>query len=189
MKIIALSGKMGTGKDYIGRRIQDYLHASKYKVCMLAFADFLKLKCYISTDFDYKMLTSNKTTESRTYLQELGDTERKRDPNVFIRALDFNIKMAKDRNYDFVVITDLRFINELEYLITNNAVVVRIEAPKRNEKRLLAEKSNGKHSSETELDKYEFDHIMNNDPQYGDDIDLSIKKIVDKLVIDLISNP
>ena len=73
--------------------------------------------------------------------------------------------------WDYVIIPDTRFPNELEVLRENNidTVLVRVERPGFISP-LTAEQQN--HPSETSLDNYKYDYVIYND---GTTADLHIK--------------
>lgn len=97
----------------------------------------------------------------REILQRFGtEVGRSINPNLWVSAL-FNM-LDKDEKY---IITDVRFINEAEACLENEATLIRIE---RNGDQMS-------HQSETDLDSYEhFDYTINNNG--------SIEELIDKVL-------
>ncbi len=171
---IAVSGKMGTGKDYIiNNIIKPYIENELKKTCLImSFADMIKINLMVHHN---KLLENlyqgTKTPEIRRLLQEEG-TEKGRNiygNDIWIKYLyNFGL-LHKSRGIDFILISDLRFKNEYYFLKSINAIIFRINAPNRNELRLRNESSNEEeylkiknHQSEIDLDDIEFENIINN---------------------------
>jgi len=176
-KIIGLSGKMGSGKNYIAEKIIAPYYASlSYNILIIGFGDQVKQELYArSLSLTYDSLYDNKTQETRQQLQQYA-TENGRDKynkNMWIRGLDMQIETFKRRSpkNTLIIICDVRFVNEAEYVKSKNGKLVRIEAPLRTQNRYWAEGGGNlqihqiisKHASEIELDNYKFDIIINND--------------------------
>ena len=172
-KIIALSGKIGSGKNYISENIIfPYLRSLNLNVVMLAFADDLKVLCYSKDNVSYERLFVNKDTQSRLLLQQRGDEEKKVDNDIFIKMLDCRIKMMVDRKVDIILITDVRYKRELQFLHSKDVITIRINSPQRTINKIKEECKVVKedmdkilnHSSETDLDnENSFYYIFNND--------------------------
>lgn len=177
MLIIAVSGKMGCGKDYItSQYIIPYLERVLNKRCLhVCFADQLKVLAIIRGSVTYDNVFVKKTRESRKMLQTEGtQNARGNDPDIWVKYLDTWIEIYKNRNIDVFVISDLRFQNEFNWVRSCGGLVINIRSPERNKERLMQE-ANGDinvyislrtHVSECELDKVEDDHydlIMYND--------------------------
>jgi hypothetical protein len=173
---IAVSGKMGTGKDYIiSNIIKPYIENELKKTCLImSFADMIKINLMVhrnkSLEELYNYNTDNKTPEIRHLLQEEG-TEKGRNvygEDIWIKYLyNFGL-LHQSRGIDFILISDLRFKNEYYFLKSINAKIVRINAPERNEKRLRKESSNEEeyqkiknHLSEIDLDDVNDTDIIN----------------------------
>jgi hypothetical protein len=128
MKIIAMVGLMGSGKDTISQRLVDH-----HGYTALAFADSLKDAVAIMFCWDREML-EGKTKDSRLWresvdpwwaqkmgiphltprwvLQNLGTNTIRRHfcPDLWLHNVSKRIETA---NWDKVIITDARFPNEL----------------------------------------------------------------------------
>lgn len=203
--IIALSGRIGSGKDTVGKMIQ-YLGAecsNKNDVHYRTFEEFLKrgqgdnqFQQWYSSDWEIKkfagklkqiasLLTGipvekfedqefkktylgpewqnivynppaepyNELMTVRLFLQKLG-TEAIRDglhTNAWVNAL-----FADYTNEENWIITDCRFPNEAQAIKDRGGVVVKIN-------RKDEETTARLHPSETALDNWEFDYVINND--------------------------
>ena len=181
-KIIGLSGKLGSGKNYIAEKIIAPYVADKYNILIIGFGDQVKQELYArNPELTYDVLYDYKTHESRQQLQQYA-TENGRDKynqNMWIRGLDMQIETFQRRSCKdtLVIICDVRFINEAEYIKNKNGILFRIEASKRTQLRHWKEAGGNlqihqlisKHQSEIDLDKYTFDHIIKNDGEINTD--------------------
>ena len=201
MSIIAISGKMGSGKDTVGKLIQYHivkknlpsldtsvifeeykqfsriLNAVSYWE-IKKFAGKLKQLCstilgcsiedFESEEFKQKELgpewdfesesfvesgvyskTVNKMTV-RKLMQLLGTDSFRNNvhPNIWVNSLFTDYSES-----DNWIITDCRFINEAQEIKRRGGIIVRVERTSGAEK---------VHSSENELDSWEFDHVIDN---------------------------
>lgn len=176
MKLIGLSGKMGCGKNYIAERLIAPYFADNYNILIIGFGDQVKNELYARDEkLTYDLLYDNKTFESRKKLQEYA-TENGRDKynkDMWVRGLDMQIETFIKRSPKpaMIIICDVRFINEANYIRNKGGILFRIKAPQRTELRYWKE-ANGneekynnirEHSSENELDNYNFNYIIKND--------------------------
>jgi hypothetical protein len=194
--VIGLSGKIGSGKDYCANMMMNIL-SSDCHVAIHAFADYLKIMCHIEYDIPYERLFRTKDTESRTALQRVGTQARIDDPKVFIRALDCQLRLAKDRKVEVVLIPDVRMMNELEYILSIGGRVIRIDAVNRNLDKIQQEVSHlplveresasariSSHVSETNLDhETRFYRHINNDYGYERDVLVHMVEMLESLFI------
>ena len=153
IKIILISGKARHGKDSTAKFIKQRLEAKGNKVLITFFGDLLK---YILTK--YFNWDGKKDENGRTLLQTIGtDVVRKQKPNYWV---DFLVELFTlfEREWDYVIIPDVRFRNECERFIGFDTINIRVE--RLNFQSPLTPKQQ-KHPSETELDNYEhFDYII-----------------------------
>jgi len=156
--IIGISGKMGSGKDYYADKLLKKF-VNSIKIC---FADQLKVIVATKYNIDIKLLFGDKTQEHRELLQETGQDERKIDKKIWIKYTNNWIKLYQMRGFKYIIISDVRYKNEANYIKQKGGIVIRIHAPKRNLQRLQKENSNGNHISEIDLDDYKFDYTINN---------------------------
>lgn len=149
MRIIGFTGKAGSGKDSAGKAITDLLEEQGLKVIKLSFAGPLK-DCAtllwgwdrdrLDHDFDYK--EGNTLDDgspdpacealgmTRREFMQLFGTEAMRNnihKNVWLIALNLAIKMGKYDNYDIGLLTDCRFINELQFVRDMGGTLVQVQ--------------------------------------------------------------
>jgi phosphomevalonate kinase len=177
MKLIGLSGKLGSGKNYIAEKIIAPYFKDKYNILIIGFGDQVKNELYArDLSLTYDLLYDQKSYESRKKLQEYA-TEHGREKyneDMWIRGVDIQIETFCRRSSKeaLVIICDVRFINEAEYIKSKNGLVFRIISPNRTNIRYNNESNNDqikynnicKHKSEIDVDNYNlFDLIINND--------------------------
>lgn len=172
MKYIGICGKMGTGKDYIASNIiMPYIDTILLKKCIIwSLADQLKVNVMVENNVKYDELYIAKTRESRKLLQEKG-TEMGRNiygKDIWVRYLDAWSKVLQHKGYEFVIIPDVRFIEEIEYIKQKHGLIFKIDAPNRNKQRIEKEDTfeTQFHASEISLDSMSddcFNCIINND--------------------------
>jgi len=171
--ILAFSGKIGSGKNYLAEKpVYKFLREKNQNVSIIAFADYLKMVCCVKDRILYERLFHDKDEESRRALQTRGMIERKENESIFLEVMECKLRLAYDRGVDVVIISDVRFKNEFEFLHKLGAVLFRINSPKRTHDKLLKECNGDKakmsivasHVSETDLDECrEFDCYLSND--------------------------
>ena len=173
VSVIGVSGKLGTGKDYhIDTVIKPYLKEKGLTVKTMSFADHLKVSVAAENGLDINDMYGDKPPEIRRLLQKKG-TEEGRDkygPDIWINAMKAWIKLVEIRGEaDVILIGDCRFKNEAKW-ITQNGLLVRLNAPDRNMERLKREAGDNNellqaiatHPSETDLDGYQFKYSIDN---------------------------
>lgn len=177
MLLFGFSGKLGSGKDYLAKNIflpLLYAKLSEKKTLFLSFADRLKEECSARENLSYDDLYVKKTDVTRKKLQTVADEMRsKQGEDYFVKCMRFQIQLHKKRNQvECIIITDVRFPEEVRMIKELGGKVYRIEAPMRNKKRLEEEskgdeaimKQISSHRSETLLDQWkEFDGVIKND--------------------------
>ena len=188
MKLIGLSGKLGSGKNYIAEKVIAPFFKDKYNILIIGFGDQVKNELYArDLELTYDVLYDRKTFTSRKKLQEYA-TEHGRDKynkDMWIRGLDLQIQTFCNRSPKecLIIICDVRFQNEAEYIKKLDGKLFRIVSPFRTEQRYWQESSNENefnkisiHQSEIDLDNYNFDYIIKNDLNQ-----LSINNILSKI--------
>jgi hypothetical protein len=182
--ILGINGKAMAGKDTFGKMLAESLHAQTGNVyTLMAFAKSLKEKVQKDFDLSWDQLwgeqkevvdkrymkprevewNDNGTIKeerlepywtSREILQEYGTFFRSIDSDFWVKEL---FKTIDDKEYENVIITDVRFPNEMEIVSERgglNIAVLRDAA---------GSKINAEHISETALDNYSADiKIVNN---------------------------
>jgi hypothetical protein len=161
---IAISGKANSGKNVTGKRLIECLKLTNYKIC--AFADPIKQIAKIMfpqiPDSDLWGPSDNRTkvieNESITIRQlliNIGENFKYINNNVWINHFDRVSKECILANQD-VILTDLRFITEYDYLKANGFILIRV---KRDKIKTASDKT------ETEQDKIpddKFDFVIKN---------------------------
>lgn len=167
MQVILISGKAQSGKDTFGKALQLAFQNEGKRVLIIHYADFLKFFCR-----QYLGWNGLKDEFGRKLLQYEGtDVFRKNYPNCWVDIM-VGLLRGCQSEYDFVLIPDVRFPNEVDDLIEyNNALckddaefatdiwAIRVERP--NYDNGLTEEQKA-HSSETALDDYPFEHYYLN---------------------------
>jgi phosphomevalonate kinase len=175
--IIGISGKMGSGKDYVCNNLIIPL-LKKLDKCYLqvSFADQIKINVMAKSDMTFNDVYINKTTYSRKLLQQEG-TEFGRNvhgKDIWVKYLDNWISLYKFRGIENFICTDVRFLNEMEYIKQKGGIVIRIVSKTRNLQRLEFESNGDKnimnmlqeHPSECDLDNVpddSFDIVIENE--------------------------
>lgn len=156
MKVITISGKAQAGKDTTAKLLKDQLNSEQRSVVVMHYADLLKYQA--KTLFGWN---GNKDKVGRTLLQHLGtDIVRKKNPNYWVDYLVGVLKMY-DGEWDYVLIPDARFPNEIECMKKNfDCISLHITSVPYGSM-LTEEQMN--HPSETALDDYDFDYAILND--------------------------
>ena len=101
--------------------------------------------------------------EVRRILQYMGQGIRDMDPDFWLRPVLNQIEGAKRLGWP-VVVTDVRYRNEVEALKAEGFRTVRVIRPRYPVHTATAQElTNRRHRSETELDSYACDLTLNND--------------------------
>lgn len=155
INIILISGKAGHGKTTFANFIKSEFESRGKKVMKIAFADYLK---YIASE--YYGWNGEKDERGRTLLQHLGtDVVRKNDENFWADLVSRLIRALGDE-FDYYIIDDARFPNEIEAFPLENSIHIQIERPSITESFLTDEQQH--HLSETALEGYVPDYILLN---------------------------
>lgn len=149
MNIITISGKAGSGKDTFGSFLTNQLEQDGCSVLVTHYADLLKyiLKTWFGWD-------GVKDEAGRSLLQRVGtDVVRRQDPDYWVR---FTCEMLSffPHEWDFVIIPDARFPNEIDVMAKSFAVTA-LNIVRPASRALVGEQA--AHISENALDGYSFD--------------------------------
>ena len=159
MNIICISGKAQHGKDTAAMMFMDELTACGKKVLLTHYADLLKWMCKNYFNWD-----GNKDDFGRTLLQRVGtDVIRQQQPDFWVNWVIELLKLFPDE-WDYVIIPDCRFPNEIEAMQTafsGNAGVFHFRIERPNFSSTLSEEQK-QHISEVALDHYPFDRKIEN---------------------------
>lgn len=156
--IVGIAGRARSGKDTIGGYlVKCFTERHKRSFIPIAFAKQLKYVCQEHfnlsddqlwgdkkeiPDLRYKKSDSEFWTP-REIMQNLGSFYRSIDCDFWVKALD---KYLKQTRIEDVIITDVRHVNECEYVKNNNGVLIKIIREDADEIHGMS------HESETALD-------------------------------------
>ena len=155
--VILLSAKSGHGKDFIANIMKEKLEQKGNKVLVTHYADLLKY--ILKTFFDWD---GQKDEHGRHLLQYVGtDVIRRQNPNYWVDFVKDIIIMFSN-NWDYILIPDARFPNEITRMFCSNFRTISIRIRRINYTSKLTEEQQ-QHESETALDNYPFDYYMTND--------------------------
>lgn len=162
MKIICISGKAGSGKDTVAGIMEKRLEEQGKRVLVTHNADLLKYIC-----ISFFGWNGEKDEHGRSLLQQVGTgAVRSRNPDYWVDFLIDMFAMFGD-NWDYVLIPDCRFPNEIDKLIKTGFDVtsVLIMRPDLHSSLTAEQRS---HVSETSMDGYSFNIGILNDGSIGD---------------------
>ena len=112
MKVICISGKAGHGKDTAALYLKEQLELGENSVLIAHYGDLVKYVCRTFFDWD-----GQKNEAGRELLQTIGtDIIRYEDPDYWVRFIADMLGFF-EQAWDYVLIPDTRFANEVEYLI------------------------------------------------------------------------
>lgn len=171
MKIIMISGKAQAGKTTTAYLMEKNLKASGKSAIVINYADLLKYICSAYFDWD-----GQKDEKGRQLLQVIGtDVVRNNDPDFWV---DFvrRFTEAFARMWDYVIIGDCRFKNEVSWAEQAHCECFHVRIKRDADNGLTEEQKN--HISEIDLDDVEPDYEIKNN---GSVIDL------DKAIISTLS--
>lgn len=156
MKVICISGHAQHGKDTVSQIMRKALLGYGQRVLVIHNADLLKFMCKQLFSWD-----GNKDVHGRTLLQYVGtDVVRNKKPNFWI---DFIAEVLELFNgeWDYVLIPDCRFPNEVDVLKDRGFDVIHVSVMRDNYDNGLTEEQRS-HPSETALDDVTPDVLLHN---------------------------
>lgn len=154
MKIILLSGKAQSGKDSAANMMKTKLESKGKKVLIVHYGDLVKYTC--KTFFGWN---GEKDEQGRTLLQEIGtDKIRAKRPNFWVSYIR-NILSIFENEWDYVLIPDTRFPNEIDLMKNTFDDVTSVCVVRTNFISPLTEEQRN-HKSETALDDRIFDYYL-----------------------------
>jgi len=116
--VILLSGKLGVGKTHIAKILYSKLFNESFWVGLEHFATSVK-EC--ATEFFN--WNGDKDEKGRLLLQSIGRIGREHDRDLWANSVVNRLDSGLMR-YDFVIIDDWRFVNELSVIYSNNYNVI-----------------------------------------------------------------
>lgn len=172
--VIGISGKIGSGKDYVKNFLGEYMDDLKKRWVAVAFAFPLKFQVATRLGVSIDALNDRKDAESRALIQAEGRHMRERDGSDavvkhFVPMAELMVQINEAR---VLIVPDVRFPREVDWVRREGGIVIRLEAPSRTRAKLAAECNddeaamlrNGAETSETALDDVCFEFTLNNDP-------------------------
>ena len=176
MRIVLISGKARSGKDTTAKIIEKYLLSIGKRALVIHYADFLKEFCRVN--YGYRGI---KDASDRYILQHVGtDIVRKNNPDTWVNIIVELLKGIKTE-FDFVLIPDVRFENEIDVIKRNFDDVFCIDIIRDNFDNGLTE-SQKLHPSEMGLPECDFDKIVRNDGDLSD-LEKSVVDVVSRNII------
>lgn len=153
-KIITFSGKAQAGKTTSRTILTEYLTDKGFKCLNISYGDYVK-----TIAKDYYGWNGIKDEPGRTLLQELGtDNIRKRNPDFWVHTV-IRLVDAIGNDFDYVLIDDARFPNEVYRWLNYNYNVTTINIIRTNYKSTLT-KDQRNHLSETAMNNFEFAYTV-----------------------------
>jgi hypothetical protein len=180
MKAVAICGYKGSGKDFVANVLINWARQHNFYGRKAAFADPIKWVIMDAFDLNEELeydnfkrssvqLSSGKVIPGRDILRSIGMTMRSFNQDEFVKRMDKYIKTINPPHElePIVVITDLRFKNEVKWAKENHIPIIKV---KRNTAVFDG------HVSEMEIDDFLCDYIVDNnrDPEQTED---HVKKI------------
>lgn len=162
MRVICISGKARHGKDTSACILKEILEEKGNKVLIAHYGDLVKYICKTFFDWD-----GEKNVNGRSLLQRIGtDVIRKQQPDYWVSFISDILKFF-DGEWDYVIIPDSRFPNEIDYLKGHGFNVVHMRVIRQNFVSPLTEEQQN-HPSETALDYVMPDYYINNNGTLND---------------------
>ena len=159
---ICISGKAQNGKDTSAEIFKNELINRGHSVLVIHQADLLKYICKAFFNWN-----GEKDEAGRTLLQQVGtNVIRKVEPDFWVEFIAKVTGFFKD-TWDYIIVPDTRFPNELEKLKANDANVFHVRVIREGFKSPLTEEQQ-QHPSETALDGIESDFTLINDKGIDD---------------------
>jgi len=200
MSIIGLSGHARSGKNILSEFIiEEFEKKYNRKFYEASFANELKYMCKFQFGLnDDQLWGDEKEVEDRRFvklppealwvkqddyywtpreiMQELGAFYRKIDYDFWIKSLKKFLHNELLKGHEDFIITDVRHVNEAEFIKEGKGILIRINRDTNNEIHGI------NHESETDLDNYKkFDMYINNNGSL-DDLKKASYDIVDAIL-------
>lgn len=162
MKVILISGKAQHGKDTTAGFLKDALEADGNSVLVAHYGDLVKYVC--RTFFDWN---GEKDEVGRTILQKVGtDVIRAKEPDYWVSFIVEILKFFPEE-WDYVLIPDCRFPNEVDYLKLDGFDAVHLRVVREGFVSPLTPEQQA-HPSETALDNVQADYYIHNNGSLKD---------------------
>lgn len=174
MKVVCISGKAQHGKDTTAGMMKTALESMGHTVLIAHYGDLVKYVC--RTFFGWN---GEKDAYGRSLLQKIGtDIVREQRPNYWVDFVKDMLSIFPNE-WDFVLIPDSRFPNEIDGLKQSGFNVIHLRVRRENfESPLTTEQQN--HPSETALDHVVPDFLIVNDGTLEDLYNKVCNLVVDR---------
>lgn len=175
LAIIGLAAKIAAGKDHMASII-----SARRGFFQLSFADHLKMTLIGRGEMTWEEAYVSKPKWVRERLQQYG-TEEIRDTveaDFWVRALEGWIQtLHKRHKMTKFVISDVRFLNEVEWIHENEGFIIRLDSDRESTEEITAEQTT--HRSEVSLDTYDFHHHVLNNEADAEEAEVAVIELVD----------
>ena len=162
MKVICISGHAQHGKDTLAQMMRRCLWGFGKRVLIIHNADLLKFMCRQLFSWD-----GEKDEHGRTLLQYVGtDVIRAQCPDFWVDYIA-NVLGLFNEKWDYVLIPDCRFPNEINVLRSAGFDVIHVNVIRDNFDNGLTEDQKS-HPSETALDNTTPDETIHNSGTLAD---------------------
>lgn len=173
MKVILISGKAQNGKDTMAGILRQTLIDNGDRVLITHYADLLKYICANYFGWDGK-----KDDKGRQMLQYVGtDVIRKQNPTLWVDFVAMILKYFNE-NWDYVIIPDCRFPNEITRLRDEGFDTIHLRVVRSDFESPLTEEQQS-HPSETALDDFEADFVIKNNGTI-EELEFKIENLVEE---------
>ena len=160
MNVILISGHAGHGKDTTAKILKTRLQARGYRVLITHYADLLKFMCTSYFGWD-----GEKDEKGRALLQKVGtDIVRRKNPDFWVEYMEAILSFFEEE-WDYVIIPDTRFPNEVDRLRQHGFRVSHLRVIREGFQSPLTPEQQ-QHPSETALDHVEPDAVIYNDSTF-----------------------
>lgn len=183
MKVICISGKAQHGKDTTAGYLKEFLEPRGKKVLIAHYGDLVKYICKTFFNWD-----GQKDEKGRTLLQVVGtDRIRVKEPDYWCKFICDILHFFPDE-WDYVLIPDCRFPNEVTYLKDHGLDVTHVRIVRETPGWVspLTEEQRS-HPSETALDGYPYDWCIHNDHDLSV-LWLEVQGLADAIMHDRLQN-
>lgn len=160
--VVCISGKAQSGKDTAASMMKACMEEKGHSVVIIHYADLLKFIC--TTYFGWN---GKKDEDGRTLLQFIGtDVVRTRKPDFWVNFVS-NLLDLFHEAWDYVIIPDTRFPNEIDRIQDAGYLVFHLKLRRPGFDNHLSQEQQ-KHISETALDSIYPNYIISNSGALSD---------------------
>lgn len=150
--VVCIAGKAEAGKSLSANILKDFLTHCGYDATIVPYAAHVKDTAKLLFGWDGK-----KDETGRALLQQWGtNIVRAKEPLFWVETVARLVRLLPGI-FDFIIIDDCRFPNEIEAWSGTPHIAIRVERPG-HENSLTEEQRN--HPSETALDNWEYDFTI-----------------------------